>query len=153
MGRKGIRSAHVPWDGTQRKREVVVGIPSLGSEWFEPQFGHPSPGVLSGGDKAPWLVGGQLGLIGGLWGAWTPPVRSMCMLAWPQSRVEKDLLYMLPGFPGQPHCKPQSEPREHSGPHSLHTTEQHRAALDLGQLSTGSGAAKFLLLGKRIYQG
>lgn len=31
-----------------------------GSEWVEPQTGHPSPGVLQGEDKSPWLPGEPL---------------------------------------------------------------------------------------------
>ena len=37
--------------------------PTLGKEWVEPQSGHPSRGVLCGGDKPPWLVGRPLGEI------------------------------------------------------------------------------------------
>ena len=80
LGRKGRKSGWgmFPWEGTQRKSEITQEDPSLGGEQFKPQIGCPHPGVLWRGGKPPWLVGGLLGLIEGLWEAWTP-LRGVCL--------------------------------------------------------------------------
>ena len=53
----------------------------MGSEWWEPQIGHPSPGVVCKREEPPWVVGGPRRLIGGVWGAWSRLVRSTGVLA------------------------------------------------------------------------
>ena len=57
-----------PWEGTQREMTWGGGERRsvLGSEWFEPHIGTPSPGVQHREDEPPWLVGGSVGLTG-LW--------------------------------------------------------------------------------------
>ena len=62
---------------------------SLGSEQFELHVGHPSFGVLHREDKPPWLVGGQVGLIGRLGESQIQLGRSAHMLVHSQNRAER----------------------------------------------------------------
>ena len=57
------------------------------------QTGCPSPGVLRGRDKPPWLAGRPLGLIKGPREAWTLLRRSgrSPVQAYPQGRLERGL--------------------------------------------------------------
>ena len=70
----------------------------LGSSQVKPQSGHPSPGVLQGEDKSPWLVEGLVVLTEGLWeahGEHTHP----CLLPKQGGEVRLKLHETLAGFP------------------------------------------------------
>ena len=51
---------HAPGKGIRRKGRLHKGTFMLGSSQVKPQSGHPSPGVLQGEDKSPWLSGEPL---------------------------------------------------------------------------------------------
>ena len=65
---KGKRSDQVgtcaPGRGLRRGGGLHGQRPSLGSEWFKPYIGRPSPWAQHQEDKSPWLVKGPVGLKG-----------------------------------------------------------------------------------------
>ena len=87
---------------------------TLGSQWVKPQIGHPSLGVLCGGDTTLWLLGEPLGQIEGL----EKPrlyLQRVCVCWLGTDRVERALHWQLP-----PCHTLQSELSEH--PSLAHST-------------------------------
>lgn len=96
----------------------------MGSEQRETLTGFPSSGALYREDEPPWLVGGLLGLTEGLWEAWAPFMRSMCIHAGlPPGRAKRaNRSQWLPGF--------LQPPQDMNAPALL--TPGHNSTLDLG---------------------
>ena len=57
---KKIRSGPMLIGGDSKNKGSYASEDPLNSEWFEPQIGHPSPGVLKWDNEPPWLAGGLL---------------------------------------------------------------------------------------------
>lgn len=86
-GRKAIGSGPMPLRRCKWKGRLHGWKFSLRSEWFEPHIWHPSPEIQKE-DEPPWLVGGPVGLIVGLWEAHTPFRRCALVLPCSQCKVE-----------------------------------------------------------------
>lgn len=131
-GKKSIRqkSTYAPRKGLRGKGKTFGWTVTQGSEWVEPQTGHPSPRVLSVGDKPPWLPGELLGRQKG-WGSLTSSREERAGAGLPPDQVERSLLLQLP-----PPCAPQSEPSKHpSQLTAYHSLALYLSTQDLGKES------------------
>ena len=113
------------------------GTPTLRSEQFEPHTGHPSPGVLCGRDKPPWLVGGPLGLTEGLWEAQTLLIGST-HTGLPLRQGGERFALPAAEFLETASQHTSDQVGQKFWPHSLHITVQHRIwdSHDWGEDST-----------------
>lgn len=78
-----------PWSELREKGGLHRWRYFLGSEWFEPYIGIPSPGIIHRKYEALWLDGETVELTGGLWEAYTQFMSSMCVFDYSQSRAER----------------------------------------------------------------
>ena len=87
-----------------------------GSEWFQPETGHPSSVFLNRGEPL-WLIAGLVRLREGLWEPWTPLLRSHAHLLAPKAVRRERIENCMSGWPVSQNCPrlmSQPEPREHS---------------------------------------
>ena len=94
-----------PGRGLRGKERLHGQRSSPGSEWFQPDTGHTSPGVLHREDEPHRLVGQLVGLTEGLWEAWTPLFRNTCTLA-PESVRRRRTESCISGWPVSQDCPP-----------------------------------------------
>ena len=85
---KGSGQDLCPQEQNQRKREIIWGDSSLGSEQSEPLIEFPSPGVWQKEEEFCWLIRGPAELTGGLWKTHTLPMRSEGMAVCLQSGAQ-----------------------------------------------------------------
>ena len=101
--KKSVRSGPVPWEGTQKKREITWAE-ILPREWMIPAryWGHQ--GVQHREDEPHRLVGELVGLIEGLGEAWTPLLRSRAYLLAPEAVRRGGTENCMSGWPVSQDC-------------------------------------------------
>ena len=96
--------------GLRRKERWHGQRSSPGSEWFQPDTGHPSSVFLDGENEPLWLIAGLVRLREGLWEAWTSLLRSRAHLLAPKAVRRERTENCMSDWPVSQDCPPGSGP-------------------------------------------